>query len=86
MGGSPGHIPRGPWDGRGLRGFPGRCPGGLPAPHSSYSVHRGAVGTWPSRLRTETTSAMQRFRLPLSSLMVMGRSSLILSMASGQSS
>ena len=90
MGGSPEHIPRGPWDGRGLRGFPGSCPGGLPPPPppppSSYSVHRGAVGTWPSRLRTETTSAMQRFRLPLSSLMVMGRSSLILSMASGQSS
>lgn len=36
--------------------------------------------------RTETMSAMQRFRLPLSSLMVIGRSSLILSMASGQSS
>lgn len=35
---------------------------------------------------TETISAMQRFRLPLSSLMVIGRSSLILSMASGQSS
>lgn len=35
---------------------------------------------------TETTSAMQRLRLPLSSLMVMGLSSLILSMASGQSS
>lgn len=29
---------------------------------------------------------MQRLRLPLSSLMVMGRSSLILSMAKGQSS
>lgn len=41
------------------------------------------LGPWG---RTETTSAMQRLRLPLSSLIVMGRSSLILSMANGQSS
>jgi hypothetical protein len=46
----------------------------------SFSVLLGAFG------HTETTSAMHRLRLPLSSLMVMGRSSLILSMASGQSS
>lgn len=46
---------------------------------------RGGLGH-AHRARTETTSAMQRFRLPLSSLMVMGRSSLILSIASGQSS
>lgn len=38
------------------------------------------------RAHTETTSAMQRFRLPLSPLMVMGRSSLILHGHVGQSS
>lgn len=37
-------------------------------------------------IHTETMSAMQRFKLPLSSLMVIGRSSLIRSIARGQSS
>ena len=73
LGGNAGHVPHGPGMGWGLGVGPHA---GDPRCGSAHA----------HRARTETTSAMQRFRLPLSSLMVMGRSSLILSIASGQSS
>lgn len=67
--------PGGPWDAAQLRPWDS-----IPVGCNKPSPHPKEAGL------TETTSAIQRLRLPLSSLMVMGLSSLTLSMASGQSS
>lgn len=50
-----------------------------------YNKYKAVIGL-RKKTPTDTMSAMQRFRLPLSSLIVIGLSSFILSIASGQSS